>query len=122
MSLKGTHKFGYLQGFTYILVNDNERDNMPKINLDQALTNRNGVEFKEGGAPVELGSSLLFALEHKSEGQNMQESMKCYKLRKLIFGGGEVDLASEDITLLKSKCHDALAQPAFFAVVDLLEG
>jgi len=95
---------------------------MPKINLDQALTNRNGQEFKEGGESVQLGSTLLFSLEHKSDGQDLKESMECYKLRKLIFGGGEVDLASEDITLLKSKCHDALAQPAFFAVVDLLEG
>ena len=95
---------------------------MPKINLDQTLTNRNGVEFKEGGTPIELGSSLLFALEHKSDGQDIKESMACYKLRKVIFGGGEVDLASEDITLLKAKCHGALAQPAFFSVVDLLEG
>jgi hypothetical protein len=95
---------------------------MPKINLDQALKNRDEKEFKEGGSPVELGSTLLFALEHKSEGQSLKESMECYKLRKALFGGGEVELASEDITLLKNKCHIALAQPAFFAVVDLLEG
>jgi len=94
---------------------------MPKINLDQALKNRDGKEFKEGGEPVELGSTLLFALEHKDAKQELKESMKCYKLRKALFGGGEVILESEDITLLKNKCHDSLAQPAFFAVVDLLE-
>jgi len=95
---------------------------MAKIDLETKLKNRKGQEFKEGGEPIELGSTLLFALEHKSEGQNLQESMKCYKLRKDLFRGGEVELDSEEITLLKTKCHDSLSQSAFFAIVDILEG
>jgi len=94
---------------------------VPKINLDQNLKNREGKEFKEGGKPIELGSSLLFALESKSQGQNLEESMRCYKLRKKLFDGGEVDLQSEEITLLKHKANESLVQPVFFSIVDILE-
>ena len=94
---------------------------MPTINLDQTLKNTKGQEFKDGDKPIELGSTLLWALEQKSQGQDMKESMSCYELRKRIFKGGEVSLSSEDIILLKAKCHEAISQPAFFAVIDILE-
>ncbi len=94
---------------------------MPNIDLDVTLMNRKGQEFKEGGESIELGSTLLYALEHKQEKQPLKDSTDCYKLRKRLFNGGEVELDSEDITLLKKKCHDSLSQPAFFAVLDLIE-
>jgi hypothetical protein len=95
---------------------------MTKINLDQTLKNRSGLEFKEGEVPLELCSILLFALEGKSPNQTYDDSLKYYQLRKKIFKGGEVDLVSEEITILKQKAHEVLTPAVFFSILDILEG
>jgi hypothetical protein len=95
---------------------------MATINLDQELKHRDGKEFNFNGDKLDLCGALLYSLEFKSEGQTQKESMECYKLRKTIFEGGVINISSEEIVLFKKKCHEALSQPAFFAVVDILEG
>ena len=95
---------------------------MATINLDQELKHRNGEEFDFNGGNLDLCGALLYALEFKRPDQEQEESMECYKLRKIIFNGGVINISSEEITLFKKKCHEALSQPAFFAVVDILEG
>ena len=87
-------------------MNDNEREVQVKtINLKEVLKNVGGEEYTDKS---ELGSVLLFALGQKKQNQSTDITDACHSLR--------------NITLLKAKCHGALAQPAFFAVVDLLEG
>jgi len=94
---------------------------MGKINLDQHLKNRDGKEFTEDEKPIELASTLLYALENRSQDHNYQKSIKCFELRKKIFKGGEVELVSEEITLLKEKAHEALMPVVFFAILEILE-
>lgn len=75
---------------------------------------------QQEGAP--LKDILLFALSTMAERPTVEESAKIYLLGKKVDAGGEIDLDSDEVSLLKPRLVRVFPPFAFGAICDALEG
>lgn len=102
-----------------------------KINLKTKLKNLDGTvikqDIKEGSTvttkEVEVKSLLLMALQSESDGDTMDSKRKAFELMiALTAAKNDIEIKSEDITLLKSKCYKLFSSLVAGQLELILEG
>lgn len=80
-----------------------------KINFDIVITNLDGKEMTDDGKPASLKNISITALmgniqvPQGTPPEKGDVKLKRYILAQKINGGGEIDLAVEDVALLKER-------------------
>lgn len=96
-----------------------------KIDFDQRVKTIGGKPVNidpTSSEPDTLGDLCLFSLATMTKHDEPPErKFQRYKLGRCIEPGGEIDLKSEDIILIKDCAGSVLTPFAYGAVVDLLE-
>ena len=98
---------------------------MGKINLNQNLLSPEGETFAEKEKNITVKDIIITVLNVESEGQTPEESYKCGELIVKISRAKdltEVELSSEDITLIKAKVKKHGVPLTIIQVCEILEG
>lgn len=98
---------------------------MSKINLSQSLLTPTGESFVENEKTVSIKDIIVSVLNVVSEGQTPEESYKCGELIVKISRSktpSEIELNSEDITLIKSKVKKHGLPLTIIQICEVLEG
>lgn len=96
-----------------------------KYDMDQELIGYDGEAITEGddNSPVVLGKVLMAACVNANPQtyKTGKEKLKIYRLLQRISAGGEIELQSEQITLLKDLVGAVYGVGMVGAVYDVLE-
>lgn len=93
-----------------------------KCNFNYILKDTKGNPVSQDGEPLVCKSIICPILFSAGEGYTADEKYKAYKIMRKIEDSDEVELTSEEVTLIKKIIAPQLSVGAYGQIVEILEG
>ena len=93
-----------------------------KCNFNTILVDAKGNPVVQDGEPLTSKTIICPILFSAGEGYTQEEKYKAYRIMRKIEDTDEVELTSEEVTLIKKIIAPQLSVGAYGQIVEILEG
>jgi len=96
-----------------------------KVNFDTELKDIKGDPIKDGDSHLKLGTvvvATMFNVLQEDANVSAQQKVSMFKLAQKADAGGEQEITSEDVTLIKNRAAKMYGALVVGRVVEALEG